>query len=88
VRLTPEEILEGLVADLKASIAADENEIETIKMALKNIDRDPYYPAVKGRYFEDISDEEIAINIPCDTRTVRRHRGRLVRVIAIWLYGS
>ena len=88
VRLTPEEILEALIADIKASIAADEHEIETILKALKNIEDDMYYVAVKGRYFEDICDEEIANSIPCDTRTVRRHRSRLVRIVTIWLYGS
>ena len=87
-RLSPEEILEALVQDVKASIAADEFEVETIEKALDNIRDDQYYPAVSGKYFEGISDEEIANQIPCDERTVRRHRGRLVRVLAVWLYGA
>jgi len=87
VRVSPEEILDTLTADIKASIAADEYEIETVKKALRNIENDAYYAAVSGRYFEGISDEEIAKQIPCDERTVRRHRGRLVRVLAVWLYG-
>ena len=87
-RLSPEEILEALISDIKASIAADEHEIETIKKALKNIEGDPYYLTVTGRYFEGLSDEEIAKQIPCDERTVRRHRSRLVRVLAVWLYGA
>ena len=74
--------------DIKASIAADETEIETLKKALAQIEDDPYYPDVKGRYFEGLSDEEIAKQIPCDERTVRRHRNRLVRVVAVWLYGA
>ena len=88
VRISPEEILDALIIDLKASIAADEHEIETIKKALKNIEGDEYYLAVKGRYIEGLSDEEIAKQISCDERTVRRHRGRLVRVVAVWLYGA
>jgi DNA-directed RNA polymerase specialized sigma24 family protein len=88
VRLTPSEILEALVTDIKASMAADEYEIEMIKKALKNIEEDACYLAVKGRYFEGISDDEIAKAIPCESRTVRRHRGRLVRVVAVWLYGA
>ena len=35
-----------------------------------------------------ISDEEIAKEIYCDIRTVRRHRSRLVQVLAIWFYGA
>lgn len=87
-RLSPEEILEALIQDTEASIAADEVEIETINKALENIKDDPYYPVVTGRYFDGLSDEEIAKQIPCDERTVRRHRGRLVRVLAVWLYGA
>lgn len=88
VRLSPDEILDVLKAEIRASIAADEHEIETIKKALKNIEGDPYYLAVNGRYFEGISDEEIAKQIPCDERTVRRHRSRLVKIVAVWLYGA
>lgn len=87
-RLSPEEILEALIQDVKASIAADEFEIETIEKALDNIRDDQYYSAVSGKYFDGLSDEEIAKKIPCDERTVRRHRGRLVRVLAVWLYGA
>ena len=87
-RQSPEEILEALIQDTEASIAADEVEIETINKALENIQDDPYYLVVKGRYFEGFSDEGIAKKIPCDERTVRRHRGRLVRVLAVWLYGA
>lgn len=87
-RLSPEEILEALIADIKASIAADEHEIETIKKALRNIEEDPYYLTIKGRYFEGISDEEIARQIPCNPSTVRRNRARLVRILAVWFYGA
>ena len=88
VRLSASEILEALENDIKADIAADEHEITVIKKALENIDGDPYYPVVKGRYFKGISDEEIAKEIYCDIRTVRRHRSRLVQVLAIWFYGA
>lgn len=88
VRVSPEEILETLIVDIKATIATDEHEIETMRKALQLIEGDTYYAAVSGRYFEGISDEEIAKQIPCDERTVRRHRGRLVRVVAVWLYGA
>ena len=87
-RLSNEEIAEALVTDIKAGIATDEAEIATIKKSLENIEKDPYYLVVKGRYFEQISDDDIAKQIPCDDRTVRRHRGRLVRTVAIWLYGA
>jgi hypothetical protein len=88
MRIDADDIVEAMITDEKAKIATDEYEIETMKKALENIEGDQYFPAVKGRYFEDISDEEIAKQIPCDDRTVRRHRGRLVRIVAVWLYGA
>lgn len=88
VRVSPEEILDTLVADIKASIAADEYEIETMRKALQLIEDDTYYPAVKGKYIEGLSDEKIAAAVSCDPSTVRRNRGRLVRTLAVWLYGA
>lgn len=88
IRLTTEEKLDALKTDIKAQIAADEYEIETIKKALKNIEGDHYYLSVKGRYIDGMSDEEIGAEIPCDQSTVRRNRGRLVRVLAVLLYGA
>jgi DNA-directed RNA polymerase specialized sigma24 family protein len=87
-RRSNEEILEALIMDIKASIAADETEIETLKKALKQIENDTYYLAVKGKYLDGLSDDEIAQAISCDPSTVRRNRGRLVRVLAVWLYGA
>jgi DNA-directed RNA polymerase specialized sigma24 family protein len=88
MRLSPDEILEVLIADVEAAIAKDEYEVETIKKALENIKDDPYYLTVEGRYFEQISDDEIAKKIHCDTTTVWRQRKRLVQTIAVWLYGA
>lgn len=88
VRLSPEEILEAIVIDLEATIAADEYEVETLEKALRIIERDSYYRTVTGRYVEDLSDEQVAAEIPCDTSTVWRNRKRLVQRVAIWLYGA
>lgn len=88
VRLTPEEITEALAQDLRATIEADEYEIHTIETALATIQSDPYYLAVVGKYLGQMSDEEIAEKAYCDASTIRRNRGRLVRQLAIWLYGA
>jgi hypothetical protein len=59
IRLTPSGILEVLIADCKADIAVTEHEIEIIKKALKNIEGDEYYLAIKGRYPDGLIDEDI-----------------------------
>ncbi len=87
-RLTPDEIMEMLVLDIEATIAADMYEIETVEKALADISGDPYYFTVTGRYEEDLTDEQVAEQIPCDTTTVWRNRKRLVQRVAIRLYGA
>jgi len=88
VRLTPDEILEALVQDMTAAIAADEYEADTIAGALRTIEGDVYYSTVAGRFLGGQTDDEIAASIPCEAPTVRRNRGRLIRKMAIWLYGA
>lgn len=88
VRLSPEEILEAVVTDMEATIAADEYEIERMEKALSIIEGDEYALSVTGRYIEGLSDEEIAEAIHCDTSTVWRNRKRLVQRLSVWLYGA
>ena len=88
VRLTPEEILEAVVTDMEATIAADEYEIERMEKALSIIADDEYVETVTGRYIKGLTDEEIADAIHCDTTTVWRNRKRLVQRLSVWLYGA
>ena len=59
IRLTQEEILEALVMDMEATIAADTYEIECVEKALTAIEADTYYETVKGKYIDGRSDEQI-----------------------------
>ena len=88
VRLSPEEMLDAILQDITATIAADQHEADTIAAALARIENDPYYVVIAGKFIECRGDEEIAALIPCDTSTVRRNRGRLIRRLAVWLYGA
>lgn len=88
IRLTQEEILEALVMDMEATIAADTYEIECVEKALTAIEADTYYETVKGKYIDGRSDEQIAETIPCDYTTVWRNRKRLVQKVAVMLYGA
>ena len=88
MRLSPDEILDALIFDLSATLAADQYEADTIAGALKTIENDMYYDAVAGKYLRGESDDDIAETIPCDPSTIRRNRGRLIRRLAVWLYGT
>ncbi len=88
LRTDPEEMFEAVMNNLQARMAADRQEIETVQKALKSIERDAYYLAVPARYFDGRADWEVAEELHCDDSTVRRNRARLVRVVAIRLYGA
>jgi hypothetical protein len=87
VRADPEEMFEAVMNDLKARMAADRQEIDEVQKALSSVERDTYYPTVPARYFDGRADWEVAEELHCDDSTVRRNRARLVRIVAIRLYG-
>jgi hypothetical protein len=87
-RLDPLEAAEALADDLEKKIANDEYEIKLLKDALLIIKEDPYYPTVYNKYILQEHDDDIAGAIPCNPVTVRKNRGRLVRKIAVRLYGA
>jgi hypothetical protein len=87
-RLSVEEIQEGRIMVLQKKIYRDQTEIDEIDFALQAVENDEYYPVVTLKYFEGKSDDEIAAAIPCDPRTIRRNKSRLIHKIAVKLYGA
>lgn len=87
-RLSAEEIMEGRIVVLQKKIYRDQSEIDEIDFALSAISGDEYYQAVALKYFDGKTDEMIAEEINCDQSTVRRNKNRLVRKLAIKLYGA
>lgn len=87
-QLTPKEALAAVTLDLEAAIAADEHEIEVMERALASIADDERYECVTGRYFDLMTDEEIAERIQCDPSNVWRNRKRLVQRLSVRLYGA
>lgn len=88
VRLSTEEIQEARILMVQKKILRDQAEIDEINFALQSIQADTYYKAVDMKYFKGKSDEEIADTIHCDPSTVRRNKNRLVRKLAVKLYGA
>ena len=87
VRVSEEDIVDTLKIDLKAKIAADDYEIETMNTALKLVEEDPYYPALTGKYFRGEDDQKLAESLAKDESTVRKGRNKLVRRVMVRLYG-
>ena len=87
-RVDPEEMQEAILQDMRARLARDQQKVDTIQKALKSIERDYYFQAVPDKYFNGKPDWEIGEILSCDERTIRRNRARLVRIVAIRLYGA
>ena len=87
-RLTADEIQEARIMVIKGKINRDQNEINEIDFALEAIGKDEYYQVIAMKYFEGKNDDEIAEIISCDPSTVRRNKSRLIRRIAVKLYGA
>jgi hypothetical protein len=88
LRVSPEDMLDAVIRNFEATIAADEYEIAVMYAALASIEKDAYYQTVTGKYFDGEPDEVIAERIPCDTTTVWRNRKRLMQRLAVTLYGA
>lgn len=88
IRLTPEEKQAGKILAVEIKLQRDQKEVDEITAALDLIKNDEYYPAIEMRYFKKMADEIIALQINCVERTVRRNRNRLVRQMALSLYGA
>lgn len=86
-RLSDEELYDAQLLDLKSRIASKEHEIREIDGALGQVKSDYYYRAVTLKYFNAVHDDEVADLLKCDPSTARRNRARLVRRMAVWLYG-
>ena len=83
----PEEVHAMQLATLRGRLAADERELKRMNIALSFISDDPYYLTVEARYLRGGGDYDIAERLNCDPSTVRRNRIRLVRMLALRLYG-
>ena len=87
MRLTPEEVHSAQMTELRARLAADEREVRKLQNALHSVSEDPYYLTIELKYFSGVKDAEAANRLRCDPATIRRNRSRLVKRLALRLYG-
>ena len=83
-----EEVIKVLVTNLKKKARINQRAIKEVEVALELIKKDEYYKYIEGRYFKNKSDAAMAKEDKCDLRTVWSNRSRLVKVVAVRLYGA
>jgi hypothetical protein len=86
-RLKPDEMIDALVQDVSAQIAASEYEIETVEAALRVIESDPYFDLISYLFFEGMTAEDASYKLHCERSTVFRHKARLIQRLAVFLHG-
>ena len=86
-RRSPQDIRGDQMAALRSRLAANERELRRMAAALSFIADDPYYPAIELRYLRGMREVDIAERLQCDPATVRRNRARLIKRLALRLYG-
>lgn len=85
--ISPEEVHAAQLAELRARLAADEREVRKMQNALNAVKEDPYFSTIALKYFDGVKDAQAAEVLHCDPATVRRNRNRLVKRLAMRLYG-
>ncbi|HWR19653.1 MAG TPA: hypothetical protein VN608_08520 [Clostridia bacterium] len=88
IRLTPEEVHAAQLSHLRGRLAADEREVRKVQAALTCVQDDPYYHILELKYFQNVKDGYAAEKLCCDPSTIRRNRLRLVKRLALRLYGA
>lgn len=88
MRLDPDEVHEAQLGELRARLAADEREVRKMQAVLNDLTEDPYYATIELKYIKGETDMEISKKLCCDPSTVGRNRARLLKRMAIRLYGS
>lgn len=82
------EILGAKISIIETKKRQDQAEINEVKYALSTIEEDPYYMIIEHKYFDSMTDQQIAEKINCDESTVRRNKSKLLRKLIIKLYGA
>ena len=88
VRLSNEELWQLKIDRLAKKIDDDDKELSRLRDAVDSVKDDHYGACVRMKYFEGRTDAYIAEELCCDISTARRNRQRLLRRIAVRLYGA
>lgn len=84
---SPKIIWEKKTEGLKNQIAEGMRELSRLDDAINAVSGDFYGDIIKLKYIEGKSDEYIAEALNCDVSTVRRNRKRILKRMAVRLYG-
>lgn len=91
IRLTPEEKQQARIMAVEVKLARDQAEVDKIDRILDRLEASEDAEAVdliRQAYFSGIALDDIALREGVSLSTIQRRRTRLVRQLALMLYGA
>jgi len=81
-----EEKIEEAVKNVERSMETTLQAIALIDKCMATLSSDPYYKVLEMRYFEDRTQEDIAVHFGCTQQNIAYHKSRLVKELSIKLF--
>ena len=85
VKLEENDLLDMTIKNIKKSIIKTQTVLNYIDNILSKFKNDPYYNIIELKYFEKMTQEEIAEKLQKDVSTINRNKNRLVNEIKVYL---
>lgn len=81
-----EERVEDAIRNIEKSMEGTVQAIALIDKCLETLQCDPYYKILEMRYFEERTQEDIAVEFNCTQPNIAYHKQRLVKELSIKLF--
>lgn len=86
--ISPEERQEAKILAVKMKLARDRESLRELDRALVSINTDVWYSAFADYYFVNVPLDQLAENMHESIPAVQRNKARLVKILAVRLYGA
>lgn len=83
---TVDETVDNAVHTVQRSVQDIVGVINMIETVLASIKNDPYYPILEMRYFNGMSQDDMAKALNCTQQNVSYHKNRLVRELSLKIF--
>lgn len=82
----PEESVENAVHNVERSVQGTVQAVALIDRCMAAISKDPYYKILPMRYFEGLTQEDIALHFNCSQKTISINKSRLIKELALRMF--
>ena len=83
---TEQERLDDKIESLENMIEDTRRYVRIIDKALERIKTDEFFPIIRMKYFDDLTQDDIGSRLHVDGSTISRNKNRLIRKLAVYLF--